>query len=127
MGSGRHARLEHAGRQARLERGRRAEFGEKVVEVDGLAVGLGAAMLEGDIEALVGLANAAAPWRFEGDLDAVIVGIPQVDALGDEVVGGGDADPALQRADHHLRHVGAGRDVDGDVVEAETVVEHLWR
>ena len=127
MGSGRHARLEHAGRQARLERGRRAEFGEKVVEVDGLAVGLGAAVLEGDIEALVGIANAAAPWRLEGDLDAVIVGIPQVDSLGDEVVGGGDADPALQRADHHLRQVGAGRDVDGDVVEAETVIEHLWR
>jgi len=127
MGSGRHARLEHAGRQARLERGRRAKFDEQVVEVDGLAVGLGAAMLEGDIEALVGLANAAAPGGLEGDLDAVIVGIPQVDSLGDEVVGGGDADPALQRADHHLRQVGAGRDVDGDVVEAETVVEHLWR
>ena len=126
MGSGRHARLEHAGRQARLERGRRANT-EQVVEVDGLAVGLGAAMLEGDIEALVGLANAAAPGGLEGDLDAVIVGIPQVDSLGDEVVGGGDADPALQRADHHLRQVGAGRDVDGDVVEAETVVEHLWR
>ena len=127
MGSGRHARLEHAGRQARLERGRRAEFGEQVVEVDGLAVGAGAAKLDADIDALVGLANPAVPGGLEGDLDAVVVSILEVNGLRDEVVGGRDAEAALQRADHHLRQVGARREVDGDMVEAETVVEHLWR
>ena len=77
-----------------------------------------------DVDAFVGVADAAAPRGLEGDLDAVIVGVPQVDGLGDEVVGGRDADAALQGAHHHLRQVGAGRDVDGDVVEAEAVIEH---
>src|SRR4051812_37776859 len=58
-----------------------------------------------------------APGGLKGDLDAVAVEVPEIDGLGDEVVGGRDAHIALQGADRELGEVRAGRHVNGDVIE----------
>jgi hypothetical protein len=66
-----------AGGHGGLQDGCGAEFGEEVVEVDGLAARVRRAVEGADVDAFVGLADAAAPRRFEGDLDAVVVGVPK--------------------------------------------------
>ena len=107
-----------AGRHGGLEHRPVAELADEAVEVDGLAAGMRLALGGGGIGAGFGIAQGAAPGRLEGDLDAVAVEVPQIDRLGDEVVGGRDAHAALQGAHGELREVAPRRDVDGDVVEA---------
>ncbi len=100
--------------------GRRAQFGEEAAEIDGLTAGMGAPFGgDGVGLALVRIAQRAAPGGLEGDLDAIAVEIPEIDGLGDEVIGGRDADIAPQGTEGHLREIDPTRHMDGHVVEAD--------
>ena len=98
------------------------QLAQQVVDIDGLAARVGRAIDRADIVAVLAIADATPPGSLEGDLDAVIVEIPQVDGLGHEVVRRRYADTPHERPNRHLGEGLAGGDVDRDVVEPERAI-----
>src|SRR5690606_39093891 len=105
---------------ARGESGPGAEFVKTTVLIKGFAPGMGSSLVgTGVIFALVRNAVPPARIRLKVDLDAMAIQIPEIGGLADEVIGGGNADIALQGAHGHLRQLKARRHMDGDVIEPQ--------
>ena len=63
------------------------EFGEQAINIDRLAAGMRLAVGCYGIGALLRVAERAAPRGLECDLDAVTIEIPEIDRLGNQMVG----------------------------------------
>src|SRR5688572_2387791 len=86
------------------------DFGEKAFEIEGLRV-------HGDLAA-VGRARPFILGPVVVELDAVSIGIAEVDGFTDAVVGPADPDARVEHALDCLGQGGAARIADGEVVEA---------
>ena len=110
-----------AGRERHVERIVLAQFGEERVEVDRLAAGMAPAFLVDPVELVAVRGKRAAPWRLEGQLDAVAVEVPEIGRLGDEMVGRRIAKSVLEEAGDRGGKVLPRRQVDGDVIEPGSI------
>src|SRR5690606_30687317 len=102
----------------RIDRRSVAEFTEQFFHVDRLASRMLPAVRRRRVGTGLRIAERPAPRRLKGGLYAVTVEIPQVDRLGNQMVGRRDLHPVPQCPNGKLRQIRSPRHVDRHVIQA---------